>query len=271
MQRYVYSSGPHTKTSYQDTKENQKKTEKDLVFGGSRKIFRQELPMSIPEDIFRQAPTQSIFRVLMQKPLGEDWNSISKRSSHKDPEENVPLIARKDLLLLEGINKIEMQEPPKSMPEELSYKRPIQAFVDSSQGHIYARIYTCRRADGIGSSIVNHPLFGVPQFSENPKTCVQSKTPSHWPCGVVVGLGYPSKVDPVVPSCTLPRSSTFSSHKICPCSPHIWCVCILKLWGNWTQSCRSFKIGHPESTDKLPLYKPFGNITHFQLHAFKSD
>ena len=29
MQRYVYSSGPHTKTSYQDTKENQKKKNRE--------------------------------------------------------------------------------------------------------------------------------------------------------------------------------------------------------------------------------------------------
>ena len=50
-QRYVYSSGPHTTTSYQDTEEKCKRSSmKDLLYRGSQKIFIQ-LPRGIPEEL----------------------------------------------------------------------------------------------------------------------------------------------------------------------------------------------------------------------------
>ena len=50
-QRYVYSSGPHTRTSYQDTEEKCKRSSmKDLLHRGSQKIFIQ-LPRGIPEEL----------------------------------------------------------------------------------------------------------------------------------------------------------------------------------------------------------------------------
>jgi hypothetical protein len=44
----------------------------------------QELPLNIQKKTFRQAPMQSIFKILMQGPLEEDFNRTSARSSHKD-------------------------------------------------------------------------------------------------------------------------------------------------------------------------------------------
>ena len=37
-----------------------------------------------PRKTFIQAPKQSIFKILMQGPLEEDFNRISTRSPHKD-------------------------------------------------------------------------------------------------------------------------------------------------------------------------------------------
>jgi hypothetical protein len=44
----------------------------------------QELPLNIQKKTFRQAPMQSIFKILMPGPHEEELSRISTRSSHKD-------------------------------------------------------------------------------------------------------------------------------------------------------------------------------------------
>jgi hypothetical protein len=50
-------SGSHTGTSYQDIEEKSTRSlEEDLLYKGSYKIFIQELPMSIPEELSYKHP-----------------------------------------------------------------------------------------------------------------------------------------------------------------------------------------------------------------------
>ena len=54
------------------------------IITGSHKIFSQEILMNIPKRTFIQAPTQSIFSILMHGPLEDDFSRIFTRSSHGD-------------------------------------------------------------------------------------------------------------------------------------------------------------------------------------------
>ena len=100
-----------------------------------------------PQDLLIKTCTRSC------KDPWEDFTRISTRSSHKDFWETLTMIfmpaARRECHKIvikgwRGSNKIEVQDPPKSIPEELLYKHLIQALkmhMDSSQGHVYASIY----------------------------------------------------------------------------------------------------------------------------------
>ena len=84
-QRYVYSSGPHTRT-YQKLRPGQRREcQKVVEEGPSIQKISQEFHRSTAYEYpTRHAPTQSIFRIFMQGPLEDDFNGIPTRSSHKD-------------------------------------------------------------------------------------------------------------------------------------------------------------------------------------------
>ena len=48
------------------------------IFRESHEIFRQELPMIMPEELKGKTNAEIIFRILMQKPLEEDRSRISQ-------------------------------------------------------------------------------------------------------------------------------------------------------------------------------------------------
>ena len=69
-QRYVYSSGPHTRTSYQDISENfQRLSKKGLLYYTVQRILEDLHARTCyehPRRTFMQAPMQSIFKSSMQ-------------------------------------------------------------------------------------------------------------------------------------------------------------------------------------------------------------